>query len=71
MPHLALGIIIMLAGAIIMACGLYVRALGVASPVAGRTLANYTVTAILLLIGLAIAIVGIIVSLEPSSISPR
>lgn len=71
MPHLALGIVIMLAGAIIMACGLYVRSVGVASPAEGRTMANTAVTAILLLVGLAIAIVGILVSFEPSITAPR
>jgi hypothetical protein len=72
MPHLALGILIMLIGAAVMACGLYVRAIGPAyGSSGGRTLANVTVMVVLLLIGLAIAVAGIIISFEPSSISPR
>ena len=72
MPHLALGILIMLIGAIVMACGLYVRAVGPSySSSGGRTIANVAVMIVLLLVGLAIAVAGIIISFEPSSISPR
>lgn len=67
MPHLALGIVVMLAGAAVMAYGLYVRAtrLGV---VRGRSLTIMAETVFLFLLGLCIAVAGIIVSLEPNKI---
>ena len=71
MPHLVLGILIMLAGALVMAAGLYVRSVSTSSPAWGRTFGNLAGSAVLLLIGLALAVVGIIVSFEPSTTAPR
>lgn len=62
MPHLVIGIAIMLAGAAIMAGGLYVRTV----TVRGRALTGVAESAVLLLLGLAVAVIGIIVSLEPN-----
>jgi hypothetical protein len=71
MPHLVLGILIMLAGALVMAAGLYVRSVTASSLAGGRTLGNLAGSALLLLIGLALAVVGIIVSFEPGTTAPR
>ena len=71
MPHLALGILIMLAGALVMATGLYVRSVSTPSLAGGRTLGSLAGSAILLLVGLALAVVGIIVSFEPGTTAPR
>jgi hypothetical protein len=67
MPHLVLGILIMLAGALVMAAGLYVRSVSTSSLAGGRTLGNLAGSVLLLLIGLALAVVGIIVSFEPGT----
>ena len=71
MPHLVLGILIMLAGALVMAAGLYVRSVSASSLVGGRTFGNLAGSALLLLIGLALAVVGIIVSFEPGTTAPK
>jgi hypothetical protein len=71
MPHLALGILIMLAGAVVMAAGLYVRSVSTSSLAGGRTLGNLAGSVLLLLIGLALAVVGIIVSFEPGTTAPH
>jgi hypothetical protein len=71
MPHLVLGILIMLAGALVMAAGLYVRSVSASSLAGGRALGNLAGSALLLLIGLALAVVGIIVSFEPGTTAPK
>ena len=71
MPHLVFGILIMLAGALVMAAGLYVRSVSTSSPAGGRTFGNLAGSALLLLIGLALAVVGIIVSFEPGTTVPH
>ena len=71
MPHLALGILIMLAGALVMAVGLYVRSVNTPSLAGGRSVGSLAGSAVLLLVGLALAVVGIIVSFEPATTAPR
>jgi hypothetical protein len=71
MPHLVLGILIMLAGAIVMAAGLYVRSVSTSSLAGGRSFGNVAGSALLLLIGLALAVVGIIISFEPGTTVPH
>jgi hypothetical protein len=71
MPHLALGLLIMLVGALVMALGLYIRTTGPSSVARERTVANVVSSAVVLLLGLIIAIAGIIVSLEPNTTAPR
>ncbi len=63
MPHLVLGIIIMLVGAAVMAGGLYART----QVARGHALSSVASSALLLLLGVIIAIAGIIVSMEPSA----
>lgn len=81
MTHLVLGLLLMLVGAGLMAVGLYVRALGgarraatagTARPVSPRRrVATIVSSAIFLLLGLALVVVGIVVSLEPQTTAPR
>ena len=63
MPHLVLGILIMLVGAAMMAGGLYART----QVARGHTLASVASSALLLVLGVIVAIAGIIISLEPSA----
>jgi len=71
MPHLAIGLLIMLAGALVMAFGLYIRATARSSLARERTIASMLGSAVILLLGLLIAVAGIIVSLEPNTTAPR
>lgn len=71
MPNLALGIVIMVAGAAVMAVGLYVRSIGTSTDRGAHTVPNLMSSAILLVLGLVIAIAGIILSLETHATTPR
>lgn len=71
MPNLVLGIVIMVAGAVVMAMGLYVRSIGVRTVRGAHTIPSLVSSGVLVLLGLVIVVAGIIVSLEPHTTAPR
>ncbi len=71
MFQLILGLAIMLAGAVVMAVGLYVRSVGAPTHDSTRTMANLAAMIVLFAVGLFIAVAGIIVSLEQHTTVPR
>ena len=71
MPNLVLGIVIMLAGAVVMAVGLYVRSIGTRTARGAHTVPSLASSSILVLLGLVIVVAGIILSLEPHTTAPR
>lgn len=71
MPNIVLGIVIMVAGACVMAVGLYVRNVGRSTDHGPHTVPNLISSAVLLALGLIIAVAGIILSLETHTTVPR